>query len=308
MYLFTARGVNRRRSQDQLAARGVVDVRKLNGDAPAEAAGLVQSRPISFHLVPSSPNLVQSRPQSRPVSPEVQYSACRQAHAGKRSKGRVSGQGRQRESGQRAAHWIGLALLLALPLGDAPDLRRARAQERVERRKSRLGDRRAACFWCGATRACAGERCFLVTACTHAYLAVGPRVGARSKAGAETAARERPEAAARAGPAVRDLAQLQFIARLENGGRARGAGGRWLGDAAGWAVEPRWLGDAAGWAVEPRREGAHPGLRGCAPSLGWVPHRRARGRRRRRWRKRRLHRQPPRWRAGRRWRSSAMEQ
>ena len=68
------------------AARGVVDVRKLNGDAPAEAAGLVQSRPISFHLVTSSPNLVQSRPQSRSVSPEVQYSACRQAHAGKRSK------------------------------------------------------------------------------------------------------------------------------------------------------------------------------------------------------------------------------
>ena len=130
------------------AARGVVDVRKLNGDAPAEAAGLVQSRPISFHLVTSSPNLVLSRPQSRPVSPEVQYSACRQAHAGKRSKGSERTGYRQRESGQRAAHWIGLALLLALPLGDAPELRRARAQERVERRKSRLGERRAACF-CG---------------------------------------------------------------------------------------------------------------------------------------------------------------
>ena len=157
MYLLTARGVNRRRSQDQ--PQRVVDVRKLNCDAPAEAAGLVQSRPISFHIVTSSPNLVQSRPQSRSVSPEVQYSACRQAHAGKRSKGRVSGQGRQRESGQRAgaAHWIGLALLLALPLGDAPDLRRARAQERVERRKSRLGERRAACFCgvapCGRVRA-----------------------------------------------------------------------------------------------------------------------------------------------------------
>ena len=69
------------------AARGVVDVRKLNGDAPAEAAGLVQSRPISFHLVTSSPNLVQSRPQSRPQSQSRRkYST---AHAGKRMQARA---------------------------------------------------------------------------------------------------------------------------------------------------------------------------------------------------------------------------
>ena len=62
------------------AARGVVDVRKLNGDAPAEAAevsiNLVQSRSISLQARPISSSLGHSLGQ-----PRRKYST---AHAGKR--------------------------------------------------------------------------------------------------------------------------------------------------------------------------------------------------------------------------------